>query len=119
MANSKKYKSFFLELITIRAFEDNQGSIPSGLWPKLEMVMEFIRDNVETIQLKDPANSSNIVSDTLTPDKKAALASEMKFMLRQIEEDDESIKVHFPVNEVYDGKKSASGPSILPTRSFG
>ena len=45
-SNNKKYKSFFIELITIRAFEKNEKDIPSGIWEKLKMVMEFIEENV-------------------------------------------------------------------------
>lgn len=124
--NNKKYKSFFVELITIRAFDDNSSDIPSGLWPKLEMTMKFIRDKVETIQLKDPANSNNIVSDTLTSGKKTSLSNDMSNMLKKIEEDSDNIKTYFPINEDFssdddegDKQENNDGPSILTTRSFG
>ncbi|MCF8276151.1 MAG: nucleotidyltransferase [Flavobacteriales bacterium] len=126
VSNSKKYKSFFIELFTIRAFEYNSSSIPNGLWPKLEMVMKFIRENAETIQLKDPANSNNIVSDTLTAGKKTSLANDMKNMLRKIEEDSDNIRLYFPINDDFGSHPNSSneqskntGPSVLKTRSFG
>ncbi|MBL0033608.1 MAG: hypothetical protein IPP27_16085 [Bacteroidetes bacterium] len=54
--NDKKIKSFKIELLTLRAFEENAINISDDLWGRLEMTMTFIRDNIETIQLKDPAN---------------------------------------------------------------
>ncbi len=118
--SGKKLKSFFIELITIRAFDD-ASEIPTGLWEKLEMTMIFIRDEVENIRLLDPANSNNIVSDTLTSIEKKNLSYDMKLMLERIDDDDENIKVYFPVNDKFDNEedeKSDVGPSILTTTSF-
>jgi hypothetical protein len=98
---NKEVKSFFIELITIRAFE-KANEIPDDLWGKLEMVLEFIRDNVKTIRLEDPANSNNIVSDTMSDFDKDMLANDMEWILNQVEEDDENLKIHFPINELFD-----------------
>jgi hypothetical protein len=118
-SHDKDLKSFFIELITIRAFDDI-GEAPSGLWEMLKMTMEFIRDKVETIRLTDPANSANIVSDTLTSAEKTALADDMRRMLQRIEADSDMIKAYFPVNDKYTGKgKSTSGATVLKTQSFG
>jgi len=122
--NNKKYKSFFIELITIRAFEDT-NNIPSGIWEKLKMVMEYIRDKVETIKLPDPANSNNIVSDTLTNLEKKLLSNEMKTMLSNIEANSDYIKTYFPVNTNFPCENEEEkftkkdGASILTTKSFG
>ena len=99
--NNKNVKSFLLELITIRVFE-KAHEIPADLWGKLELVMEYIRDNITTIRLEDPANSNNIVSDTMTDFDKALLASDMDSILSQIEYDEENLKIHFTVNEQFD-----------------
>jgi hypothetical protein len=99
--NKDRVKSFFLELITIRTFE-KASEIPSDIWGKLKMTMEFIRDNVETIRLEDPANSNNVVSDTMTDSEKENLANDMEMMLDRIEEDEENLKVYFPVNDEFD-----------------
>ncbi len=118
--SGKKLKSFFIELITIRAFEDYSGEKLNGLWERLQMVMEFIRDEVETVQLKDPANSNNIVSNTLTPTEKSNLSHDMEVMLDRISENDENLKVYFPVNDKFDDEENESkiGASILSTKSF-
>lgn len=118
---NKDIKSFFIELITIRAFDDKSTSVPSDLWGKLKMTLEFIRDNVESIRLVDPANSNNVVSNTMTAVEKTNLADEMKRILERIEENAENLKIYFPVNDKYskkDAKHSLSGPAVLSTKSF-
>lgn len=102
--NNKDIKSFFLEMIAIRAFK-MASEIPADIWGKLEMVMEFIRDNVKTIQLEDPANSNNIVSDTMTDFEKDLLAGDMETMLLQINEDEENLIIYFPLNNQFDSEK--------------
>ena len=91
-------KSFFLELITIKAFDNS--TITGNLWDKLQTVMEYIKDNVtnDGFTLKDPGNSSNDLADTLTDSEKKQLANDMKNMLDRIEENDENIKTYFPEN---------------------
>ena len=100
-------KSFFLELITLKAF-DNQ-KITGGLWDKLKAVLEYIRDNVtkDTFTLKDPGNSSNELADTLTSFEKQQLSDDMKNMLNRIEENDENIKTYFPENSKFKEEDSS------------
>lgn len=98
--NNIRVKSFFVELITIRAFE-NCSEIPAGLWGQLEMVLEYIRDNVQTIRLEDPANSNNVVSDTMTDSEKENLYWDMKQMLEMIESSADNLKSYFPVNDEF------------------
>ncbi len=91
-------KSFFLELVTIKAFDNSD--VTGNLWDKLKAVMEYIKDNVtyDGFTLKDPGNSSNDLADTLTYSEKQQLANDMKNMLDRIEENDENIKIYFPEN---------------------
>lgn len=96
-----RVKSFLVELITIKAF-DNCSEIPTDQWGKLKMVMEYIRDNIKTIRLEDPANSNNIVSDTMTDSEKNNLSYDMELMLDHIEADADNLKVYFAVNVEYD-----------------
>lgn len=96
--NLKNIKSFFIELITIKAFE-RCSEVPSGIWEQLEMVLQFIRDNVKTIRLEDSANSNNVVSDTMTDYEKENLHWDMKQMLESIESYADNLKSYFPVNE--------------------
>lgn len=97
----KKYiKSFLLELLVIRAF-DSCPELPTGLWETLKMVMEYIRDNIETIRLEDPANSNNVVSDTLTDNEKKNFSLEMKAILDDVEREENNLKTYFPVNQEF------------------
>lgn len=94
-------KSFFLELVTLKAFDNN--TITGNLWDKLKAVLEYIRDNVtnDGFTLKDPGNSSNDLADTLTDTEKQQLANDMKNMLDRIKENDENIKIYFPENSKF------------------
>lgn len=91
-------KSFFLELITIKAFDNCE--ISGNLWNKLKVVLEYIRDNVnkEGFILKDPGNSSNNLADTLTDYEKQQLSTDMKILLDRIEEHEDNIMSYFPEN---------------------
>jgi hypothetical protein len=118
-------KSFFIELITIRAFNDNQSNLPTGLWEKLEMVLKFIRDNIEEIQLIDPANSSNIISDTIDSRSKQNIARVIRNMLAALSDDKDQIKSYFKINPDFPILSSMAyikkqeSPSILKTNNFG
>lgn len=96
-----RVKSFLVELITIRAF-DNCLDIPSDQWGKLKMVMEYIRDNIKTIRLEDPANSNNVISDTMTDSEKNNFSYDMELMLDHIEADADNLKIYFAVNDEFD-----------------
>jgi hypothetical protein len=91
-------KSFFLELITIKAFDNKE--ITGNLWSKLETVLEYIRDEVikDSFTLKDPGNSSNDLIDSLTESERDTLSYDMKNMLERIKDNDENIKTYFPEN---------------------
>jgi hypothetical protein len=96
-----RVKSFLVELVTLRVF-DNCSDIPSDQWGKLKIVMEYIRDNIKTIRLEDPANTNNVVSDTMTDSEKNNFSYDMDLMLNHIEEDDDNLKVYFSVNDEFD-----------------
>jgi len=98
-------KSFFLELITIKAFDSKD--IIGTLWEKLKTVLEYIRDNVDkdNFTLKDPGNNSNDLADTLTSYEKEQLSDDMKNMLDRIERNGEIIKIYFPENPKFKEKK--------------
>lgn len=99
--SKNRVKSFLVELITIRAF-DNCSNIPADQWGKLKMVMEYIRDNIKTIRLEDPANSNNVVSDTMTGSEKNDFSYDMELMLDHIEAEADNLKVYFAVNDEFD-----------------
>ncbi len=118
-------KSFFLELITIKAFD--KKDITGEIWDKLKAVMEFIRDEVKTVTLPDPGNGGNEVADTLTDFEKVVLSDDMKYMIERIEENSDYIKSYYPINDKfpcqedkgdkYDEKKK--GMSVPPPTRFG
>jgi hypothetical protein len=106
-------KSFFLELITLKTFDNKEVS--GSLWDKLKIVLEYVRDNVtnESFKLIDPGNSSNDLMDTLESYERENLSNDMKNMLDRIEENDENITTYFPENPKFkeeneDNKKNAA-----------
>ncbi len=94
---NKDISSFFLELLVMESFDTNGFNIPNGLGKKLKMVVEFIVQNILSIRLADPANSNNIVSDTLTNGEKSNLQEEFQSLLRAIENNQSQLKQYFPV----------------------
>jgi hypothetical protein len=113
-------KSFFLELITIKAFDTSD--ISGNLWVKLKTILEYVRDNVvkDSFTLIDPGNSSNDLADTLTSFEKLQLSNDMKNMLDRIEENDENIKTYFPENPKFKeedsnkNKYNTNGGILIP-----
>ena len=101
----KDYKSFLLELITIKALN---GKDSCGLWEDLKTTMEYIRDNItkDSFHLKDPGNGNNDVVASMDSYKRQSLKSDMDNMLRNIEANDETfLPYYFPKNEKYEEKQ--------------
>ena len=99
--NNKPYKSFMLELITIKALESYKGA--NALWNKLKYTMEYIRDNIyeDSFHLYDPGNSNNDVVSSMEKTRRYDLKNEMETMLNNIENNDEYLKIYFPINEQF------------------
>lgn len=128
-SNKEEYKSFLLELMTIKAFD--KVEVTGNLWEKLKTVMEFIRDNVTKgdFKLKDPGNCNNDVIETLESWERTNLSQKMDIIIKRIEDNEDNIKSYFPVNEKFEkrestgnayGLKSASAFSIPSnTQRFG
>lgn len=123
--NKEEYKSFFLELISIKAFD--KEDISGNLWEKLKSVMEYIRDNItkDNFTLKDPGNSGNDVANTLESWQKENLSSKMDNMIDRIEDNSDNIKIYFPINEDFNddddddqkyGVKEGASTFSTPTR---
>ncbi|MDR6460524.1 hypothetical protein J2786_003658 [Chryseobacterium vietnamense] len=119
----KLIKSFMMELYTKECFDKNSDNIPFGLWEKVKLVMNYIADNIEINDLKDPANSSNIISDAMSDSAKSTTKSDMRKTIKEIDEDSDKIKDYFPINENYkdEDKKTNSNnsASYLNTNKFG
>ena len=119
--NHQDYKSFMLELFTIKAMESYSGD--SGLWPSLKHVMNYIAGHVvdDNYQLIDPGNSNNNVLSSMTATQRRVLSDTMKLIVNNVECDSNSIAIYFPINKkyqkrenVYGSKAGSQGPSYPP-----
>jgi len=106
--SNKPYKSFLLELITIKAFDELV--ISGNLWEKLQTVMEYIGDNVakDGFRLIDPGNSNNDVMDTLTEFDRRNLSERMNIILNSISQNKENIRQYFPLNRTFKDELSTN-----------
>ncbi len=73
-------KTFILEQIAIIAC---QKLNPHNLHDQLNACLEYIADNIMSLELSDPANEKNIITDTLTDKKRAYLRDEAIDALNQ------------------------------------
>jgi hypothetical protein len=72
------FPSFYLELFVIEALK---GARIGNLQANVVTAFQAIRDHVATWRFVDPANTNNIVSDTLNANGKAALSAAAKTAL--------------------------------------
>jgi len=72
------FPSFFLELSVIRALSGNRSN---NLSANVVAALEFLRDQIATVRIVDPANSNNAVSDAATVAEKRAIAAAAKAAL--------------------------------------
>lgn len=126
---SKDFKSFFIELIVIKAFDNK--IIVGNLWDKLKIVLEYIIDEItkENFTLKDPGNSSNDIAKTLEFYQKNSLKNDFQNILDNVELNEESLRNYFKVNEKFKedenedknryGINNPSKPVIPPSNQFG
>jgi hypothetical protein len=63
----------FLELVTIEALEHRSTTDHDNNFLHL---LGYIRDNIQSIRIVDPANSGNIISDDITASEKKAVADQ-------------------------------------------
>lgn len=78
--HSIHYKSFALEILTIRALDDFRSE---DYGDQVLQVLKYIRDNVETVKLVDPANTNNIVSDLISYNDKINMKNNADASLRK------------------------------------
>ena len=114
-SNNEDYKSFLLELITIKAFD--KENITGNLWNMLETVMEYIMDNItkEGLSINDPGNNGNNVVETLESWQKQNLSTKMGNMLERIKDNADNLKIYFPINEDFkeeDKEESGEGYGV-------
>jgi predicted nucleotidyltransferase len=73
------FPSFYLELIVIRALH---GLSQRNLSTNVVTVLEFLRDQLPTARVVDPANTNNIISDTVTVREKGSIAAAARAALQ-------------------------------------
>lgn len=114
----KDYKSFFFELVTIKAFDEED--ISGNLWEKLKSVLEYIRDNItkDNFALKDPGNGNNDVAKTLDKTQKSVLSNRMTNMINNIEANSDFIKSYFPFNEDFEDESKSENKYGLKDTSI-
>ena len=106
-----KYKSFFIELLVIKAYDE---SSPQGnLWEQFKTVLNYIINNIQNknFTLKDPGNSNNDLAQSLDSKEKRTLISILESMLARIELNEKQIEFYLPLNEKFaennnDGNKA-------------
>lgn len=115
--HDKKYKSFAIELMVIKSFDDYEGG--NGLWERLEHAMKYISDNVtdSSFHVYDPGNGNNDVIAAMTESDRLALKTDMDTMLGNIESNDDFfLPYYFPINMKYfNGYKEKKEGSPYPT----
>ncbi len=97
-SRGEDYKSFMLELFTIKAMESYTGG--SSLWEKVKYVLEYISDHVtdEKYQLIDPGNSNNNVLSTMDTIKRWNLSSALVMIKKNIDDNPSTyLSYYFPV----------------------
>jgi len=107
--NGEDFKSFLIELISIKAFDKTE--IAGNLWEKLKSVMNYIESNITTegFTLTDPGNSNNDVMDSISEDDRKYLSDKMELIVRRIEENENNIDSYFPINEEFGEDEESYG----------
>jgi len=94
-----EFPSFVLEQLIIRALKDN---LNIRLNNAIIEVLEFISKNMETIRLEDPANTNNILTDSISAYDKDIISKFTKWTLKEYD--------HTSLN----GWKNLFSPTKLP-----
>lgn len=93
--NGLRLPSILIEYIVKKAF--SQKAVPRGLDKTLLFVVEFIANNITSMRIVDPANSNNVISDSLSYDEKAGIQSFCREMLADVSKDARNILDYFDV----------------------
>jgi len=95
--NNLRIKSIHLEWLAKKAFE--QKSISNNIEKALSDVVYFIATNIEYMRIVDPANSNNIISNSLTSKEKSTISQFCFKMIEDIKMDKRNIIDYFPCLE--------------------
>lgn len=107
--NNKKFKSFFFELLVIKAF--GSKSISGNLWEQLKAVLEYVIENVtnDSFKLIDPGNSNNNLMDSLESWDKSNLVNAFQNILNRVDDNSNNLELYFPKNEKFADEQDTKG----------
>jgi hypothetical protein len=94
--NEVNIKSIYLELLVKKAF--TYGRISRNINRSLLDVLNYIAENIHLLRVVDPANTNNIISETLTYHEKISLSNYCFDMIDKIIKDKRNIIDYFPIN---------------------
>lgn len=109
-AKNEDMKSFLVELMILEAFDRDSTLASKKLYDRLYGSLAFISDNITTIRLIDPANSANVVSETLSKTEKELFKGKLGRMLEDIDKSDDKLAEYFTINEAH---KDVIDPQVL------
>ncbi len=92
--NNLKLKSIHIEFLVKKAFEKKQ--IPYGIEKCLLEIINFLADNIMFIKIIDPANTNNIISNSLTYKEKESISEFCYKMIENLTKDQRNIIDYFP-----------------------
>lgn len=92
--NNLKIKSIHLEWLAKKSFQ--QKSVSDNIQKALADVILYIASSIEFIRIVDPANTNNIISNTLTKEDKSIISRLCYKMLKDIKKDSRNVIDYFP-----------------------
>lgn len=95
--NNLSIKSIYLEYLVHKAFA--RTKMPADIDKCLLEVIKFIGSNITTLRFVDPANSNNIISDSLTYTQKGNIQDYCFKMLDNISKDERNIIDYFLIHD--------------------
>jgi len=108
-------KTFVLELIVVRALEKSESE---DIEDRLIMTLEYLRDKIPSIRLEDPANSNNVISDTISKEEKTRISKDAGKVLEEIDQakeegDEEDVVMIW--NNVFQERSTAKRNHFYPS----
>lgn len=110
--NNITIKTFVLELFVVRVLSGSHAK--SDLKKSFLTVLESFRDEFEKMQLVDPANSGNIVSQLIPGSEKKMVALAAKSALQTVSDSDDVNNWKTIFNEKKQAASSVAGTRIIP-----
>lgn len=111
--NGVPFKTFVLEIAIVETLKglNNKDDFSRSL----RKIFTFLRDEIESVRLLDPANSNNIVSESISGGDKTIIASKTTEALKILEdkEEDEITGWQKIFDEEIKAGGSWSGPTII------